>query len=132
MLIGAVVVVGVLCLIDLLLTFGVIRRLREHTTMLAGFQPGGDRVTGLAAGGTPAAFTATDATSATTLTPKPNAPAPPPSADSTVVPSNAKPPVANNNKLRPRARNGSGRSLRGTVQAVFIAFCNACAPPSPP
>ena len=51
---------------------------------------------------------------------------------STVVPSNAKPPVANNNKLRPRARNGSGRSLRGTVQAVFIAFCNACAPPSPP
>ena len=59
-LIGAVVVVGVLCLIDLLLTFGVIRRLREHTTMLAGFQPGGDHVTALAAGGTPEAFTATD------------------------------------------------------------------------
>jgi hypothetical protein len=59
-LIGAVVVVGVLCLIDLLLTFGVIRRLREHTAMLARFQSGGDRVTGMTAGGTPEAFTATD------------------------------------------------------------------------
>jgi hypothetical protein len=59
-LIGAVVVVGVLCLIDLLLTFGVIRRLREHTAMLARFQPGGDQVAGLTAGGTPEAFTATD------------------------------------------------------------------------
>jgi len=59
-LIGAVVVVGVLCLIDLLLTFGVIRRLREHTAMLAPSQPRGDHVTGLTAGGTPEAFTATD------------------------------------------------------------------------
>jgi len=33
-LIAAVAVVGCLCLLDLLLTFGVIRRLREHTTML--------------------------------------------------------------------------------------------------
>ena len=33
-LIAAVVVVGCLCLLDLLLTFGVIRRLREHTSML--------------------------------------------------------------------------------------------------
>lgn len=35
-LIAAVIVVGSLCLLDLLLTFGVIRRLREHTTMLTG------------------------------------------------------------------------------------------------
>lgn len=33
-LVAAVVVVGLLCLLDLLLTFGVIRRLREHTTHL--------------------------------------------------------------------------------------------------
>jgi len=59
-LIGAVAVVGVLCLIDLLLTFGVIRRLREHTAMLARYQPGVDQVTGLTAGGAPEAFTATD------------------------------------------------------------------------
>ncbi|MFI6456364.1 TlpA disulfide reductase family protein [Streptosporangium amethystogenes] len=31
---AAVVLVGMLCLLDLLLTFGVIRRLREHTTHL--------------------------------------------------------------------------------------------------
>jgi len=35
---AAVVVVGLLCLTDLLLTFGVIRRLREHTEQLAGFR----------------------------------------------------------------------------------------------
>lgn len=57
---GAVVIVGVLCLIDLLLTFGVIRRLREHTELLAGSQPGADHVIGLAAGEVPTAFTATD------------------------------------------------------------------------
>jgi len=34
---AAVVVVGLLCLADLLLTFGVIRRLREHTEQLSGF-----------------------------------------------------------------------------------------------
>ena len=34
---AAIVVMGLLCLIDLLLTFGVIRRLREHTEQLAGF-----------------------------------------------------------------------------------------------
>jgi hypothetical protein len=58
-LIAAVVIVGLLCLIDLLLTFGVIRRLREHTELLR------DRdhpitmspVIGLSAGQTPAAFT---------------------------------------------------------------------------
>jgi hypothetical protein len=34
-LIGAVVIVGVIALLDLVLTFGVIRRLREHTDLLA-------------------------------------------------------------------------------------------------
>ncbi|MFI6453314.1 hypothetical protein ACIBF6_17340 [Streptosporangium amethystogenes] len=34
-LIAAVVLVGVLCAVDLLLTFGVLRRLREHTAELA-------------------------------------------------------------------------------------------------
>jgi hypothetical protein len=34
-LIAAVVVVGVLCVLDLLLTYGVIRRLREHTELLS-------------------------------------------------------------------------------------------------
>jgi len=33
---AAIVVVGLLCLADLLLTFGVIRRLREHTEQLTG------------------------------------------------------------------------------------------------
>jgi hypothetical protein len=37
---AAVTVVGLLCLVDLLLTFGVIRRLREHSAALAG-QSGG-------------------------------------------------------------------------------------------
>jgi hypothetical protein len=59
-LIGAVVVVGALCLLDLLLTFGVIRRLREHTEMLARMQHGGTDVIGLPAGKAPESFTATD------------------------------------------------------------------------
>jgi hypothetical protein len=60
-LIGAVVIVGALCLLDLLLTFGVIRRLREHTEMLAREKPGGgvDAI-GLTAGEAPTTFTATD------------------------------------------------------------------------
>ena len=57
---GAVVIVGALCLIDLLLTFGVIRRLREHTEMLALTRTAGDLVIGLAAGKVPDGFTATD------------------------------------------------------------------------
>jgi len=56
-LIAAVILVGALCTIDLLLTFGVIRRLREHTELLAqGGGPGGptvlrpgERVTGVVA-----------------------------------------------------------------------------------
>ena len=60
-LIGAVVIVGALCLLDLLLTFGVIRRLREHSEMLARSQSGGGgEVIGLTAGKAPEAFTATD------------------------------------------------------------------------
>lgn len=55
-LIAAVAVVGVLCLLDLLLTFGVIRRLREHTTILSGVRDPGP--IGLAAGQSPGAFSA--------------------------------------------------------------------------
>lgn len=38
-LIAAVIVVGAMCLLDLLLTFGVIRRLREHTAVLGSPPP---------------------------------------------------------------------------------------------
>lgn len=56
-LIAAVAVVGVLCLLDLLLTFGVIRRLREHTALLSGLndQP---PLVGLETGELPEAFSA--------------------------------------------------------------------------
>jgi hypothetical protein len=37
-LVAAVAIVGVLCLLDLLLTVGVVRRLREHTQLLAAAQ----------------------------------------------------------------------------------------------
>jgi hypothetical protein len=59
-LVGAVVVVGALCLLDLLLTFGVIRRLREHTELLGRNQPGEPPAIGLPAGQAPAPFTAAD------------------------------------------------------------------------
>jgi hypothetical protein len=58
---GAVVIVGALCLVDLLLTFGVIRRLREHTEILAGTGPGRSPGIGLVAGQVPEAFASTDA-----------------------------------------------------------------------
>lgn len=54
---AAIVVVGLLCLANLLLTFGVIRRLREHTEQLARFRPD-TVITDLAAGEVPAPFTA--------------------------------------------------------------------------
>lgn len=54
----AIVIVGLLCLIDLLMTFGVIRRLREHTEILTAAQGQDAPVTGLAAGEVPASFTA--------------------------------------------------------------------------
>ena len=59
--IAAVTIVGVLCVLDLLLTFGVIRRLREHTAMLAenrGHGLPGPPVIGLAQGELPGAFAA--------------------------------------------------------------------------
>lgn len=54
---AAIVLVGLLCLTDLLLTFGVISRLREHTEQLAGFRQD-IAPTDLAAGEIPASFTA--------------------------------------------------------------------------
>ncbi|HLJ99770.1 MAG TPA: hypothetical protein VKU39_07665 [Streptosporangiaceae bacterium] len=57
-LIAAVILVGVVCLTDLLLTFGVIRRLREHTAMLGETRGADPPVTGLAAGQTPDPFAA--------------------------------------------------------------------------
>jgi hypothetical protein len=61
--IAAVIVVGVLCVLDLLLTFGVIRRLKEHTAMLAERGSGSlaPPVIGLAEGERPGAFSATTA-----------------------------------------------------------------------
>ncbi len=56
-LIAAVAVVGVLCVLDLLMTFGVLRRLREHTELIK--QAGAPRdvpVTGLLEGEPPAPF----------------------------------------------------------------------------
>lgn len=58
-LIAAVVIVGALCLLDLLLTFGVIRRLREHTTLLASAAGSAESVIGLAPGESPGKFAAT-------------------------------------------------------------------------
>jgi len=46
-LVAAIGLVGLLCLADLLLTFGVIRRLREHTEQLAGLRGQDAPVTGL-------------------------------------------------------------------------------------
>jgi hypothetical protein len=57
-LIAAVALVGVLCLLDLLLTFGVIRRLREHTELLSVSRDPRSPAIGLAAGELPAVFTA--------------------------------------------------------------------------
>ncbi|HEY6313856.1 MAG TPA: hypothetical protein VIY52_24065 [Streptosporangiaceae bacterium] len=53
---AAVIVVGALCLTDLLLSFGIIRRLREHTTLLSGLRGAEVPVTGLSAGEVPDSF----------------------------------------------------------------------------
>lgn len=57
---AAVVLIGLLCLLDLLLTVGVIRRLREHTELLSklssGAGPIGDSI--LPVGASPQDFTA--------------------------------------------------------------------------
>jgi hypothetical protein len=55
--IGAVIVVGAVCVLDLLLTFGVIRRLREHTELLREHQvPSSRPVIGLSVGQVPKPF----------------------------------------------------------------------------
>jgi hypothetical protein len=54
--IAAVAVVGVVCLLDLLLTFGVIRRLREHTEMLTASGGPATPPQGLPAGELPGPF----------------------------------------------------------------------------
>ena len=55
-LIAVVVLVGALCLTNLLMTFGVIRRLREHTELLGGFRSGDRPVLGISVGEAPAPF----------------------------------------------------------------------------
>jgi hypothetical protein len=57
-LITAVALVGALCLLDLLLTFGVLRRLREHGTLLSETGQLGPPVIGLEAGQRPEPFSA--------------------------------------------------------------------------
>jgi hypothetical protein len=57
-LIAAVIVVGSICLLDLLLTFGVIRRLREHTAVLGSPPDPRAPAIGLAEGEAPGAFSA--------------------------------------------------------------------------
>lgn len=47
---AAVAIVGVLCLLNLLLTFGVIRRLREHTQLIANTRAAAPPLTSLVAG----------------------------------------------------------------------------------
>lgn len=59
--IAALVLVGGLCLLDLLLTFGVIRRLREQTEMLAR-RSSGQQAPGLSAGQAPGPFSAVTTT----------------------------------------------------------------------
>lgn len=57
-LVAAVALVGLLCLADLLLTFGVIRRLREHTEKLESLRGLDGPASGLPNGATPEPFTA--------------------------------------------------------------------------
>ena len=58
-LVAAVALVGVLCLLDLLLTFGVIRRLREHAELITLGGVPDIPVLGVAVGEQPAPFSAT-------------------------------------------------------------------------
>lgn len=56
---AAVILVGLICLADLFLTFGVIRRLREHAEQISSFSQAGGAavpVIGLAEGQSPGAF----------------------------------------------------------------------------
>jgi hypothetical protein len=58
LLIAVVAVVGGLCLLDLFLTFGVIRRLREHTELLSAARRAPSQALGLPAGERPGRFSA--------------------------------------------------------------------------
>jgi thiol-disulfide isomerase/thioredoxin len=62
---AAVAVVGLLCLVDLVLTFGVIRRLREHTKQLSNLPQGMVSPLGVAVGEAPGDFTASSTTGET-------------------------------------------------------------------
>jgi hypothetical protein len=53
---AALAIVAALCLLDMLMTFGVIRRLREHTELISGMNVPGAPVIGLAIGESPMAF----------------------------------------------------------------------------
>ena len=55
-----------------------------------------------------------------------------PSVVTNVVIKMPTPAVPSRTRLRTRARIGFGRRLRGTAQAMFIAFWVACATPSAP
>jgi len=55
-LVAAVVIVGILCLLNLLLTVGVIRRLREHTTQLTARSLPPTSISELVPGDRPAAY----------------------------------------------------------------------------
>ncbi len=62
--IAAVVIVGVICTVDLLLTYGVVRRLREHTRQLASLSVGTTASIMATKGSAIGEFSATDRTSA--------------------------------------------------------------------
>ena len=55
-----------------------------------------------------------------------------PMRESTIRPTSAVPAVSSSTIPRSRALIGSGRWLRGTDQATFMAFCAATATPRPP
>jgi hypothetical protein len=57
-LIAAVAMLGAVCLLDLVLTFGVIRRLRVHSELLSQDRTPGPPVIGLGVGESPGGFTA--------------------------------------------------------------------------
>jgi thiol-disulfide isomerase/thioredoxin len=56
--IAAVAIVSLLCLLNLLLTFGVVRRLREHTAILTGTSTKAGQELGLSRGELPGTFSA--------------------------------------------------------------------------
>ena len=71
-------------------------------------------------------------TAASLLMIPPGVPSVPASTETVVVATTASPPMRMISTLRSRALIGFGRSLRGTAQAMFVAFCRACATPMAP